>query len=192
MGNGAEGRAGERGGLRARRPDCPPARSPDGGVPRSLRRPPDAGAGDLARQARLDRHDDGGRGRVLAPGVRVLAVHRLVQPDGPTGRQPPAGTCRRRLSRGRAGRGAIRRRGHALPPGRAARARAPLVRSPAAARGLRSPRPYGCVRTATLVAPRITSLASRKRTKIRFAAGSKGTTPAAFTNTANVGVSPAL
>src|SRR5262245_36524364 len=45
-----------------------------------------------------------------------------------------------------------------------------------------------CVLTATLVAPRVTSPASVKRTKTRFAPGSKGTVPLPVTNTANVGV----
>ena len=48
------------------------------------------------------------------------------------------------------------------------------------------------VSTATLVAPRTTLPASRKRTKMRFVAGSKGTAPLAATNTEKVGVSLAL
>ena len=39
------------------------------------------GLADAAAKARVDRHDAGGRRRVLAPGVRVFAVHGVVQPD---------------------------------------------------------------------------------------------------------------
>lgn len=58
-----------------------------------------------------------------------------------------------------------------------------------AAPGRRSD-PYG-VRTATLVAPRETPLASRSLTKIRFAAGSNATGPFADTKIAYVAVAPA-
>src|SRR5439155_15059258 len=49
--------------------------------------------------------------------------------------------------------------------------------------------PDYCVRTATLVAPRITPPESLKRTKIRFPAGSKGTLPVPVMKIAKVGVS---
>ena len=45
-----------------------------------VRRPADAQARRATDEARLDRHDDGRRGRVLAPGFLVLALHGLVQP----------------------------------------------------------------------------------------------------------------
>ncbi len=45
-----------------------------------------------------------------------------------------------------------------------------------------------CVRTATLVAPRVTPAESLNRTKTRFVAGSKGTVPVAMRKIANVGV----
>ena len=41
------------------------------------------GLSSPAAEARLARHDDGRRERVLAPRVRVLAVHGLVQPHRP-------------------------------------------------------------------------------------------------------------
>ena len=49
-----------------------------------------------------------------------------------------------------------------------------------------------CVRTATLVEPRVTSPPSLNRTKIRFAAGSKGTLPLPWTKIPKVGVALAL
>ena len=49
-----------------------------------------------------------------------------------------------------------------------------------------------CVRTATLVDPRVTSPLSLKRTKIRFAAGSNGTVPLPWTKIPNVGVALAF
>jgi hypothetical protein len=49
-----------------------------------------------------------------------------------------------------------------------------------------------CVRTATLVEPRVTLPRSLNRTKMRFAAGSNGTLPAPMTNTPKLGVSPVL
>jgi acetolactate decarboxylase len=45
-----------------------------------------------------------------------------------------------------------------------------------------------CVLTATLVVPRITPVASSKRTKARFLPGSNGTEPLPFTKTEKVGV----
>ena len=49
-----------------------------------------------------------------------------------------------------------------------------------------------CVRTATLVEPRVTLPLSLKRTNIRFAAGSNGTLPLPWTKIPNVGVALAL
>jgi len=49
-----------------------------------------------------------------------------------------------------------------------------------------------CVRTATLVAPRVAVPASLKRTKIRLVAGLNATVPLPLTKTAKVGVSDAL
>jgi len=46
------------------------------------------------------------------------------------------------------------------------------------------------VRTATLVAPRLTSAASLNRTNTRLTAGAKGTLPSPCTKTAKVGVAP--
>src|SRR6185369_5265052 len=73
---------------------------------------------------------------VLAAGVYVLAVHRVVQPDGPAGDDATAGNEPRGLAGGGAVRRPLRRRGHALPPRRPARGRAALDRPPACARRL--------------------------------------------------------
>src|SRR5262245_54424598 len=56
----------------------------------------------------------------------------------------------------------------------------------------RAPQSPYCVRTATLVEPRVTPLASLNRTNTRFAAGSNGTVPSPATNRPKVGVAPAL
>ena len=49
-----------------------------------------------------------------------------------------------------------------------------------------------CVRSATLVEPRVTLPASLNRTKIRLVAGSNGTLPAPWTKIPKVGVALAL
>ena len=49
-----------------------------------------------------------------------------------------------------------------------------------------------CVRTATLVAPRVAPAASPKRTNTRLVAGSKGTVAVPVMKMPNVGVSPPL
>ena len=51
---------------------------------------------------------------------------------------------------------------------------------------------FHCVRTATLVEPRVTLPESLKRTKIRFVAGLNGTLPVFCTKIPNVGVAPAV
>src|SRR5258708_12682395 len=109
-------RADQLGSLRAGPPDRPPARPADGGLPLALRRAADPGPRPAPGQARLDRHDDGRRRGVLAPRLRVLAVHGLVQPDRParhdaaarSGQERPSGRCPARRP--------LRRRGYALPP----------------------------------------------------------------------------
>ena len=76
-------------GLRPGDPDRPPARPPDGRVPPAPRRAAHPRAGHAGRgQARVDRHDARGRGRVLAAGICVLSVHRLVQYHGPARHGP--------------------------------------------------------------------------------------------------------
>jgi hypothetical protein len=52
--------------------------------------------------------------------------------------------------------------------------------------------PSHCVRTATPVDPRVTAPESLNRTKIRFAAGSKGTLPLPCTKIPKVGIALAL
>src|SRR5262245_15767103 len=51
---------------------------------------------------------------------------------------------------------------------------------------------HHCVRTATLVEPRVTPLASLNRTNTRFAAGLYGTVPSPGANRPKVGVAPLL
>src|SRR5262249_20331795 len=92
--------------------------------------------------------DYGRRPRILAPRLPLLAVHGIVQPDRPAGDRPAAGAVRRHAGAGRdwipdlgSARCALRRRGDAVPPGRAAREGAAVVRSHATARwviGIRS------------------------------------------------------
>ena len=53
------------------------------------------GARDTAAEARVDRHDDGRRPRVLAPGLPFLALHGVVQPDRPAGDRPAARAMQR-------------------------------------------------------------------------------------------------
>ena len=61
----------------------------------AARCPADAGAGDAGRgQAGVDRHDAGGRGRVLAARIYVLAIHGLVQYHRSAGHHAPAGPDR--------------------------------------------------------------------------------------------------
>ena len=91
---------------------------------------------DGAAPARLDRHDDGGRARVLAPGLPLLAVHGVVQHHRPARDRPPALADRGRVPAVGPARRPLRRRGDALPPGGPAREGAPVVRSQAAGRAL--------------------------------------------------------
>ena len=58
--------------------------------------------------------------------------------------------------------------------------------------GLEAKRSRHCVRTATLVEPRVTLPESLKRTKIRFVAGLNATFPVPCTKMPNVGVAFAL
>src|SRR5437867_336816 len=108
LGDGEARREGQRRRLRPRDPDGPPPRSADGRLPRALGRLADAGARDPTSEARLDRHDDGRRGRVLAARLRLLAVHGLVQLDRPAGDRPPARAFGHRPARRRPARRARR------------------------------------------------------------------------------------
>src|SRR6266436_61497 len=129
-------RANQLGALRAGHPDRPPAGPADGGLPLALRRAADPGARPAPGQARLDRHDDGRRRGVLAPRLRVLAVHGLVQPDRPARDDAAHRPLRERPAGRGPARGALRRRGHAVPPRLRARGGAPLVHAQARARVL--------------------------------------------------------
>ncbi len=126
-------RAGHGPGVRPGHADRPPPRPADGGLPSAARCPADAGAGDAGRgQAGVDRHDAGGRGRVLAARIYVLAIHGLVQYHRSAGHHAPAEPDRYRQRAARAAachpaREPLRRRGNPLPAGIAARGRAPLV-----------------------------------------------------------------
>src|SRR5204863_515081 len=84
VGDGADGPARERTGLRARDPDGAPLGPADGRLPRALGRAADAGPRDGAADARLDRHDARRCPRVLAAGISLLALHGLVQHHRPT------------------------------------------------------------------------------------------------------------
>src|SRR2546427_3766576 len=121
LGDGGARREGQRRRLRPRDPDGPPPRPADGRVPRALGRAADAGARDPAPEARLDRYDDGRRGRVLAARFRLLTVHGLVQPDRPTGDRSTARALGHRPARRRPARCARRGRGDTLPSRVAAR-----------------------------------------------------------------------
>src|SRR5262245_24804316 len=85
----------------------------------------------------MDRHDDGRRARILAPGLSFFAVHGVVQPDRPAGDRLAARAMQRyaRWRRafsclGSAGR-ALRRRGDALAPCWTTREGTTVVRSQA-------------------------------------------------------------
>ena len=120
--------------LRARHPDGASAGPADGSVPPAVRPAADAGAGHVAAAARLDRHDAGRRARVLAAGLHVLAVHRLVQPHGAAGHDAADRAERDGLpDRGAAG-GPVRRRGSLDPPRQPAGSGQALVQPQAAGR----------------------------------------------------------
>jgi hypothetical protein len=51
----------------------------------------------------VDRHDYGRRPRILAPRLPLLAVHGIVQPDGPAGDRLPLARCDATLERAATG-----------------------------------------------------------------------------------------
>ena len=89
------------------------------------------GLGTLATGAGLARHDDGRPGGVLAPRVQLQPIHGVVQSHRPAGDDDPAWRDRERLPGRSAGSGALRRRGHTVPPRRPARRGAALDFAPA-------------------------------------------------------------